>query len=69
MKFREYDNLEPLTISAPDSKLLDAAIKEVAETNDIIDLQFATNTVSNAFSSYTLYSALLLVRPIKSEGQ
>lgn len=67
MKFREYDNLEPLTISAPDSKLLDAAIKEVAETNDIIDLQFATNTMQSIMGPYTVYSALLLITPIKSE--
>lgn len=64
MKFREYDNVEPLTISAEGAKALDKEIKRVAQTHDIIDLQFATNTLSHRITQYTLYSALMLVRPL-----
>lgn len=65
MKFREYDNVKPLTVSAPGPEALDKEIKKVAQTHDIIDLQFATNTLGGAITHYTLYSALMLVRPLE----
>ena len=60
MKFREYGEVKPLTITAETEQDLDKKIEETGEKSDIIDLQFATCYDSDKFTMY--YSALLLVR-------
>ena len=60
MKFREYGEVEPITISSETESGLDKKIQEIGEVRDIIDLQFST--AYNHTTLDFLYSALLLVR-------
>lgn len=60
MKFREYGEVKPITISSNSEEGLDKKIAEIGEKQDIIDLQFAC-AYDNIFKEFT-YSALLLVK-------
>lgn len=60
MKFREYGEVEPITITADSNKQLDKLIEKIGKKNDIIDLQFATSYDVDRYE--LVYSALLLVR-------
>ena len=60
MKFREYGEVEPMTISEMAEKLLDERIEKIGRERDIIDLQFATSYIPT--ENIILYSALLLVK-------
>ena len=60
MKFREYGEVKPLTITSDSKQDLDMQIEEIGRKSDIIDLQFATCYDSDKYQMY--YSALLLVR-------
>lgn len=60
MKFREYGEVMPLTITEESEEQLDSKIEEIGKKSDIIDLQFATCYDSDKYQMY--YSALLLVR-------
>lgn len=60
MKFREYGEVKPITIST-DSKIgLDKEIEKIGRLDDIIDLQFATSYDKDRM--VIVYSALLLVK-------
>lgn len=59
MKFREYGEVKPMTITVDDGSELDNKIEEIGSTHDIIDLQFAMATDGEG---YVWYSALLLVK-------
>lgn len=55
MKFREYGNVFPKTISASNEAELDKKIEELGAMYNIIDLQFST-------SQDLGFSALLLIK-------
>lgn len=55
MKFREYGNVFPKTISASNEEELDKKIEELGAMYNIIDLQFST-------SQDLGFSALLLIK-------
>lgn len=60
MKFREYGEVKPITITSKGPLDLDERIEEIGNEYDIIDLQFA---ISGKIEDDTiLYSALLLVK-------
>ena len=59
MKFREYGEVVPLTVTASTPRGLDMAIESIGQKRDVIDLQFSTTTKGD---SDVEYSALLLVR-------
>lgn len=60
MKFREYGEVKPITISADSEIGLDREIEEIGKSDDIIDLQFATSYDKDRM--IIVYSALLLVK-------
>ena len=60
MKFREYGEVEPMTVSEVTEKLLDERIEQIGAVRDIIDLQFSSVYVPD--ENIVVYSALLLVR-------
>ena len=60
MKFREYGEVEPMTVSEVTERLLDERIEQIGRERDIIDLQFATSYIPT--ENIILYSALLLVK-------
>lgn len=59
MKFREYGEVRPVTITADTAGELDSQIEELGSKHDIIDLQFAMATDGDG---YVWFSALLLVK-------
>lgn len=62
MKFREYNNLKPVVITAYNKKDLELDIQREAREHNIIDLQFSTDyVVPSLGKSYFVYHALLLV--------
>lgn len=60
MKFREYGEVKPVTISAESKIGLDIEIEKIGRLDDIIDLQFATSYDKKRM--VVVYSALLLVK-------
>lgn len=60
MKFREYGEVKPITISAESKNGLDIEIEKIGRLYDIIDLQFATSY--DRGRTVIVYSALLLVK-------
>ena len=60
MKFREYGEVKPITITATTKEGLDGQIEKIGKENDIIDLQFATSFDTTRW--IIVYSALLLVK-------
>lgn len=60
MKFREYGEVKPITISTYSETELDWQIEKIGKSSDIIDLQFATSYDKDSMS--IVYSALLLVK-------
>jgi len=63
MKFREYGEVTPKTLTAETPQLLDQKIEQVGKAFDIIDLQFST-TGHNTLNMVQ-FSALLLIRERK----
>ena len=62
MKFREYDNLKPIILTADSDTKLEVALENVGNTYNIIDLQFSTDVVKDLIKGQViLYHALLLV--------
>ena len=60
MKFREYGEVQPMTIVRLTARGLDEAIEIVGKRYDIIDLQFST--AIRPIDGRTEYAALALVR-------
>lgn len=56
MKFREYKNVIPKTITAKSEEDLDKKIEELGSKYNIIDLQFST------CDNNVMFSALLLIQ-------
>ena len=52
MKFREYEDLKPMTVSASSCEGLDTELETLAEEYDLIDLQFAMT--DNKYSALAL---------------
>lgn len=52
MKFREYEDLKPMTVSASSCEGLDTKLEALAEEYDFIDLQFAMT--DNKYSALAL---------------
>jgi len=63
MKFREYGEVEPITISSGNHEGLDKKIEKIGQERDIIDLQFST--AFNHSKQVFMFSALLLVKKEK----
>lgn len=63
MKFREYGEVEPITISSETHYGLDEIIEKIGLKRDIIDLQFST--AFDHEKKVFLFSALLLVKKEK----
>ena len=63
MKFREYGEVEPITISSETHIGLDEMIEKIGLERDIIDLQFST--AFNHSEQVFMFSALLLVKKEK----
>ena len=52
MKFREYEDLKPMTVSASSCEGLDTELETLAEEYDFIDLQF--DMTENKYSALAL---------------
>lgn len=62
MKFREYGEVKPMTITRYTPKGLDVAIEIIGSRYDIIDLQFSTAV--RPIDGQVEYAALALVRKL-----
>lgn len=61
MKFRDNDDLKPVTVTANSPMELDAKLTKIGKQYDLIDLQFAA-TCTNQQIGRICFAALALVR-------